>query len=725
MSGAADRNLLLGIIALQMDFICRDDLITAMNAWVLDKATPLSRILQDQRALTESRRSLLDALVEEHIKLHDNDPKKSVAAVNATGSSLEYLSGIDDFDLLASLRRVLVKSNDVEDDPDRTATMPSAGQSTSAGTRFRILRPHAKGSLGEVFVARDTELNRDVALKEIQGRFADDRLSRARFELEAEVTGSLEHPGIVPVYGLGRTGEGRPFYAMRFIKGDSLQEVIARFYDNGAARPPAEQVRGLHRMLGHFIDICRAVDYAHRRGILHRDLKPSNVMLGKYRETLVVDWGLAMMVERQEEASAPAETTLRPTSAIGFASTDAGRAIGTPAYMSPEQAAGNLDELGPASDVYSLGAILYNILTGHTPFEGDSDIQNVLQRVKRGDFAPADRFVSAGKLAEDIDRWMTDEPLQSYLSVVTEYESLVRDHPQETKHLEQLARSRVDLGNVLHVLGRQSDAECSFRNAISDYVRLLEMAVSSSGAPSRLPLFEEGIASTYSKLGRVLMTMGRKEEAQQIFRAAYDNYKKISHTYPAAFEVHLRTQGRQLDDNRDSQDGLDSENSQHEIDKEDSQHGLDLETIDFTSTSVERDLISKAAGDWPAADVAGAIEEVQNDLLRTMLSTEESRLDLFHALTGSPEGILTLSGLRYTVLRPLAKTGLAGLFVARDELTARSRSNRFGLIEPMIPGIERGWSLRQKLPAAWSIRVLFRFTVWDFISTANHSTRCG
>src|SRR5215470_2731331 len=115
--------------------------------------------------------------------------------------------------------------------PYRTVPPSSVGDSTSAGTRFRIVGPHAKGGLGQVFVALDTELNRDVALKEIQARFADDPRHRARFEFEAEVTGGLEHPGIVPVYGLGRTADGRPFYAMRFIKGNSLKEAIRRFHE--------------------------------------------------------------------------------------------------------------------------------------------------------------------------------------------------------------------------------------------------------------------------------------------------------------------------------------------------------------------------------------------------------------------------------------------------------------------------------------------------------------
>src|SRR5262249_37687571 len=152
-------------------------------------------------------------------------------------------------------------------DPYRTRPQ-EVGEETSRGQRFRILRPHAEGGLGQVFVAEDAELHREVALKEIKGHYADHAESRARFLLEAEVTGGLEHPGIVPGYGLGTYADGRPFYAMRFIKGDSLKEALERFH-----RGPDGQPRKLTRadyegsafrgLLQRFVDVCNAVAYAH------------------------------------------------------------------------------------------------------------------------------------------------------------------------------------------------------------------------------------------------------------------------------------------------------------------------------------------------------------------------------------------------------------------------------------------------------------------------------
>ncbi len=303
--------------------------------------------------------------------------------------------------------------------------------------RFRILRPHAKGGLGQVSVALDQELHREVALKEILVHLSDDTNARERFVLEAEITGGLEHPGIVPVYALGQSDDGRPYYAMRFIKGDSLKQSIEQFHkaDNPNLKDEGERQMALRQLLGRFIVVCNAMDYAHSRGVLHRDLKPGNIMVGEYGETLVVDWGLAKALGQREVGTDA--TPLRPSSALSSSvQTMQGSAIGTPAYMSPEQAAGKLDELGPTTDVYSLGATLYHLLCGRPPFEKE-DLYEILKKVHRGEFPrprsvlptiprgleaiclkgmalrPEDRYPTARAMADDIEHWLADEPISA------------------------------------------------------------------------------------------------------------------------------------------------------------------------------------------------------------------------------------------------------------------------------------------------------------------------
>ena len=195
--------------------------------------------------------------------------------------------------------------------------------------RFRVLRHHAQGGLGEVFLARDEELNRDVALKQIQGRFAGDPTSRARFVVEAEVTAALEHPGVVPVYGMGTYPDGSPFYAMRFIRGENLKDAIRGFHKSGD-NPNSRRLE-LQRLLRRFLAVCHTIAYAHSRGVLHRDLKPSNIMLGPYGETLIVDWGLAKLFSGGAEVSPGEGNSLRPRRDGAIESTVPGSPIGTPA----------------------------------------------------------------------------------------------------------------------------------------------------------------------------------------------------------------------------------------------------------------------------------------------------------------------------------------------------------------------------------------------------------
>jgi eukaryotic-like serine/threonine-protein kinase len=199
---AADRDLLFGLLALQNGLINQGQLVAAFQAWTLEKARALADHLVDRGDLDADDRSAVEALVARHLKKHGGDLERSLAALPAGRSTRESLARVGDAEVEASLAHLGPGSTLADGDADRTASY-AVGAATSDGQRFRVLRPHARGGLGAIFVALDTELHREVALKQILDQHADDLISRQRFLLEAEVTGGLEHPGIVPVYGLG------------------------------------------------------------------------------------------------------------------------------------------------------------------------------------------------------------------------------------------------------------------------------------------------------------------------------------------------------------------------------------------------------------------------------------------------------------------------------------------------------------------------------------------
>jgi serine/threonine-protein kinase len=316
---------------------------------------------------------------------------------------------------------------------------PAPGPSVTTAAHYRALRFHARGGLGEVFLAQDAESQRTVALKLIRKRCAADPKGRSRFLRERQITGQLEHPGIVSVYGSGEASDGRPFYAMRFVQGTTLAEAIARFHRRaGAGGDPGARALAFRELLTRFVAVCKTVGYAHSRGILHRDLKPDNIMLGDYGETLVMDWGLAKPFgPGQADAEEPREPGggQRDTGETPRDGTQGG--LGTRAYRSPEQAAGEWGRVGTASDVYSLGATLYHLLTGEPPAldgretaaettgeaaepvtrrRGKKRLPRALEAICARAMAPRPegRYATAVELASDVEHWLADEPVTCY-----------------------------------------------------------------------------------------------------------------------------------------------------------------------------------------------------------------------------------------------------------------------------------------------------------------------
>jgi serine/threonine-protein kinase len=582
----ADRNLLFGVLALQTALIDNAQFAEVCSAWTTRKQTPLGDLLRERGWITAEEHQEIVRLAQRHLQRHGT---AQASLAQLTGDYLrQSLGSVADADLQKSLTVVTPI-------PAQALTSTVTYQPTTR-SRYTVLRLHAKGGLGQVWLARDEDLGRDVALKEILPGRANESNTRARFLEEARVTGQLEHPGIVPVYELVRSGSGQePFYTMRFIRGRTLSDAVGTYHQHRQAGTagPLE----LRDLLGSFISICQAIAYAHSRGVIHRDLKGQNVVLGDFGEVMVLDWGLAKVQGKSEgPADLPPVTAEQPGSRD---QTVQGQVLGTPAYMSPEQAEGRLDRLDQRSDVYGLGAILYEILTGQPPFTGP-DTLTVLELVIKSPPTPprarvatiaaaleavclkalakqpALRYARASDLAQEVQRYLADEPVEALREgpltrlarwgrqhrsltvgaaalLVTTVVALAvgllvvnrekdrtaaeRDRAEQALAAEAKARQRTRLAldemssqvveNWLARQGRKLEPaqEKFLHNALAYYRDFSEEAGDSEEV-------RKGVADAHRRVGTIEHKLGQFHDAEDAYRRAVTLYKVLAADFP-------------------------------------------------------------------------------------------------------------------------------------------------------------------------------------------------
>ena len=300
-------------------------------------------------------------------------------------------------DAVGGLKRVLLRDSAADLTFAPVVASTSEEMPEVKPERYQLFGEIARGGMGAILKGRDVDLGRDVAIKVLLESHRDKPDLIKRFVEEAQVGGQLQHPGIVPVYELGAFADRRPYFSMKLVKGRTLAELL------GARESAADD---LPRFLSLFESIAQTMAYAHARGVIHRDLKPSNVMVGSFGEVQVMDWGLAKVLPRvgaDEDAAVPARERDLPASIIRTArsgsdadASQAGSVLGTPGYMAPEQARGEIDELDERADVFGLGSILCEMLTG-LPAIAEGDSGERLRRSARGELAGAfDRIEKSG-----------------------------------------------------------------------------------------------------------------------------------------------------------------------------------------------------------------------------------------------------------------------------------------------------------------------------------------
>ena len=449
MSGNAsrnhDRNLLFGVLAVQLKQVTPSQLVEAAALWAAAPDKSLAERLVNAGALTESDRKLLDEFVDRAITANQSDVTKTLAAFGGDDEVANSFQGT----VVRTPEGWNVRDETVAGAPPPDIASKSLHEEPTG--RYHERGEQGRGGMGRILLVDDRDLGREIVMKVLlddtpnrstpKARSGDQHSAskQSRFLQEAQITGQLEHPSIVPVYELGQRKDSSPYYTMKYVRGDTLSKAIRK------CSTMAERLA----LLPHYVDLCQAMAYAHSRGVIHRDLKPSNVMVGEYGETVVIDWGLAKVKGRRDVQATQLEDGLKTVhldadSSSSSDRTRMGEVMGTPVYMPPEQARGDIEAIDERSDVYALGVILYQIITGQKPFTAVTP-EKIVEKVLNEDPQPIDdaapdappelvaiceramlkdqnaRYAGAQALAEEIERFQSGSVVQAYEYRPAEY----------------------------------------------------------------------------------------------------------------------------------------------------------------------------------------------------------------------------------------------------------------------------------------------------------------
>jgi serine/threonine protein kinase len=424
MNPASDQNFLFVLIAYQNAYITVDQFLECAVIWNKDPKREIGEILVEKKFLDETERFNIHGIVEDRIR-------RLGGLENSLSFALDNGSVPDVQDLPEQWADRLTRETKIIPPRDSSSNEPIA-------SRYQLRHELGGGGQGIVYEADDLELGRRVAIKKVRRELEDDPNAIGSLIEEARNTSRLDHSSIVPVFDINKDERGKPLFAMRLIRGEKLSDVIDRI--DYKHLTPSKYINTIRPLLRHLIDVCNAVQYAFDdNDVIHRDIKPDNIMIDRYGDTVLMDWGMGKSVNDSSQLDEQASIFFRPSlfdSDSGSERTRAGTIKGTMHYISPEQAHGLVKQVDHRTDIYLLGATLYKLLVGKTPYRMDQGkFFEMLQRARKNEFQaprvanplvpkeleaiclkamatePNDRYQRADALAQDLENWIAGEPV--------------------------------------------------------------------------------------------------------------------------------------------------------------------------------------------------------------------------------------------------------------------------------------------------------------------------